>query len=85
MAKSKYRTTLSSFLKKFEQPSYLYPTNFSSGNYRKPQMILCKCRFQISIRGPAVWMDLVGIKPILIPLLLKNPFKEASADDNNVL
>ena len=37
MHKIKNRTASSSFLEKFEQPSHLYPTRFSSGNYRKPQ------------------------------------------------
>ena len=60
MYKLKNRTAPSSFLKKFEQTDHLYPTSFSSGNYRKPQIILRKCRFHISIRGPAIWNNLVG-------------------------
>ena len=35
---------------KIEQPSHSYPTCFSSEIYRKPQIKLSKCRFQISIR-----------------------------------
>ena len=61
MHKIKNRTAPSSFLEKFEQPSHLYSTSFSSGNYRKPQIKLRKCRFRISIRGPAIWNDIVGI------------------------
>ena len=49
----------SSFLEKYEQPAHSYPTRFSSGSYRKPQIILRKCRFRISIRGPAIWNNLV--------------------------
>ena len=60
MHKIKNRPALSSFLEKFEQPSYSYSTCFSSGNYRKPQIKLHKCRFGISIRGPAIWNDIVG-------------------------
>ena len=57
MHKIKNRTAPSLLL---EQPSHSYSTRFSSGNYRKPQIKLRKCRFQISIRGPAIWNDLVG-------------------------
>ena len=56
----KNRTAPPSFLEKFEQLSHSYSTRFSSGNYRKPQNKLRKCRFRISIRGPAIWNDLVG-------------------------
>ena len=59
MHKIKNRTAPLSFLEKFEQPAHSYPTRLSSGNYRKPQIILRKCRFQISIRGPAIWKNLV--------------------------
>ena len=45
MHKIKNRTVLSSFLEKFEQPSHSYSTHFSSGNYRKAQIKLRKCRF----------------------------------------
>ena len=54
MHKIKNTIVPSSFLEKFEQPSHSYPTRFSSGNYRKPQIKLCKCRFRISSRGPAI-------------------------------
>ena len=60
MNKIKNRAAPSSFLETFEQPSHSYSTRFSSGNYRKPQTKLRKCRFRISIRGPAIWNDLVG-------------------------
>ena len=60
MHKIKNRTALSSFLEKFEQHAHSYPTRFSGGNYRKPQIILRKCRLRISIRGPAIWNNLVG-------------------------
>ena len=60
MHKIKSRTAPSSFLEKSEQPSHSYSTHFLSGNYRKPQIKLRKCRFRISIRGPAIWNDLVG-------------------------
>ena len=60
MHKIKNRTAPSSFFEKFEQPSHSYSIRFSSGNYRKPQIKLHKCRFRISIRGPAIWNDLVG-------------------------
>ena len=59
MYKIKSGTAPSSFLEKFEQPAHSYPTGFSSGNYRKPQNKLRKCRFRISIRGPAIWNSLV--------------------------
>ena len=94
MHKIKNRTAPSSFLEKFEQPAHSYPTRFSSGNYRKPQIILRKCRFQISIRGPAIWNNLVGstkkeiqsssllktkIKRKLLFLKMKSPFSNAFA------
>ena len=60
MYKIKNRTSPSLFLEKFEQSSHSYSTSFSSGNYRKPQIRLRKCRFRISTRGPAIWNDLVG-------------------------
>ena len=60
MHKIKNRTSPPLFLEKFEQPSCSSPTRFSSRNYRKPQIKLRKCRFRISIRGPAIWNDLVG-------------------------
>ena len=59
MHKIKSRTAPSLFLANFEQPSHSHPARFSSGYYRKPQIKLCKCRFWISIRGPAIWIDLV--------------------------
>ena len=60
MHKIKNITAPSSVLEKFEQPSHSYPTRFSRGNYTKPQIILRKCRFWISIRGPPIWNNLVG-------------------------
>ena len=57
--KIKNRTAPSSFLEKFDH-AHSYSTRFSSGNYRKPQIKLRKCRFRISIGGPAIWNDLVG-------------------------
>ena len=60
MHKIKNRTAPSSFLEIFQQPSHSYSTRFSSGNYRKAQINLHKCRFRISIRGPAILNDLVG-------------------------
>ena len=60
MHKIKNRTVPSLFLEKFEQSSHSYPTRFSSGNYRKLQKKLYKCTFRISIRGPAIWTDIVG-------------------------
>ena len=60
MHKIKNKTAPSSFLEKFEQPSHLYSTRFSSGNYRKPQTKLRKCVFRTSIRDPAESKNLVG-------------------------
>ena len=60
MHKIKNQTAPSSFLEKIEQPSHSYSTRFSSGNYRKPQIKLCECRFRIFIRITAIWNDLVG-------------------------
>ena len=94
MYKIKNRTAPSSFLEKFEQPAHSYPAHFSSGNYRKPQIILPKCRFRISIRVPAIWNNLVGstekeiqlsslfkttIKRKLLFLKMKSPFSIAFA------
>ena len=59
MHKIKNRTATSSFLEKFEQSSHSHPTRFLSGNYRLQQIKLCKSRFRISIRGPAIWNELV--------------------------
>ena len=60
MHKIKNRPAPSSFLEKFEQPAHSYPTSFSGGNYRKPKIILRKCRFRISIRSPAIWNNLAA-------------------------
>ena len=60
MHRIKSRTAPSSFPERFEQSSHSYPIRFSGRNYRKPQIKLRKCRFRISIRGPAKWNDLVG-------------------------
>ena len=60
MQKTKSRSALSSFLEKFDEPSHSYQTRLSNGNYRKPQIKLRKCRFRISISGPAIWNDLIG-------------------------
>ena len=60
MHKIKNRTAPSSYLEQFEQPAHSYPTRVSSGNYRIPQIMLRKCRFRISIRGPATWNNLLG-------------------------
>ena len=60
MHKIKNRTAPSLFLEKFERPSHSYSTRFSSENYRKPQIKLSKCRFRISVGGPAIWNDLFG-------------------------
>ena len=57
MHKIKSRTASSYFLEKFKQPAHLYPARFSSGNSK---IILRKCRFRISIRGPTVWNNQVG-------------------------
>ena len=51
MHKIKNRTAPSSFLEKFEQPSHSHSTRFSSGNYRKPQIKLCR-----------IWKDLIRSK-----------------------
>ena len=59
MHKIKNRAAPSSFLEKFEQSSHSHPTRFLSWNYRLQQIKLCKCRFRISIRGPAIWNELV--------------------------
>ena len=59
MHKIKNRTAPTSFLEKFEQLAHSYATRFSSGSYRKPQIIFRKCRFRISIRGPAILNNLV--------------------------
>ena len=77
MHKIKNRTAPSSFFKEFEQPSHSYPTRFSSRNYSKPQIKLRKCRFRISIRGPAIWKNLVGStgKEIQSSFLFKTKIK----------
>ena len=43
-----------------EEPTNSCPIRVSSGNYKKAQIKLRKCRFQTSIRGPAIWNNLVG-------------------------
>ena len=58
MYKVKNRTAPSLFLEKFERISHSHLIRFSSGNYMKPQIKLRKCRFRISIRGPAIWNGL---------------------------
>ena len=60
MHKIKNRTAPLSFLEKIEQPAHSYLTRFSGGSYRKPKIILRKCRFRISIRSPAISNNLAG-------------------------
>ena len=94
MHKIKNRTAPSSFLEKIDQPAHSYPTRFSNGDYRKPQIVLRKCRFRIPFRGPAIWNNLVGstgkeiqssslfktkVKRKLLFLKMKSPFSNAFA------
>ena len=74
-------TAPSSFLEKFEQPADWYPTHL----YRKPQIKLRKHRFRISIRGPAIWNDLVGSteKEIQSSYLLKTKVKSKLVNFEN--
>ena len=60
MHKITNRTAPSLFPEKFEEPTNSCPIRVSSGNYKKAQIKLRKCRFQTSIRGPAIWNNLVG-------------------------
>ena len=77
MHEIKNRTVPPSFLEKIEQPAHSYPTRFSNGNYRKPQIELRKCRFRVSIRGPAIWNNLVRSKEkeIQLSFLFKTKIK----------
>ena len=75
MHKLKKRTAPASFLEQHEQPSHSYPTRFSSGIYRKSLINLYKCTFRISIRGPAVWKDLVGSTEKVPSSLIKTKMK----------
>ena len=59
MRKIKTRSPASSFLLNFEQTSHSYPARFSSENYGKPRIKLCKCRFRCFIRAPVIWNNLV--------------------------
>ena len=77
MHKIKNRTAPLSFLEKFEQSFHLHTTRFSSGNYSKSQIELCRCRFRISIKVPAIWNGLVVStkKKIQLPSLSKSKIK----------
>ena len=55
MHKIKTGTGPPAFCTTFKMPSHSYPTRFSSVNYSTPKPRLCKSRFRISIRGPAIW------------------------------
>ena len=44
----------------FKIPSHSYPIRFSSVNSRKRKTKICKCRFRISVRGPAIWKNFVA-------------------------
>ena len=43
------------FRNRFQKVSHNYPTHFSNLNYKLPKLILNKCRFRISMRGPKIW------------------------------
>ena len=60
--KIKNKSSQSSFLKNIAPGSVSYPTRFSSRNYRKPKKKkkLHHYRFQIFIKGPAIWKELAG-------------------------
>ena len=75
MPKIKNRATPPLFLEKFGQPSNSVSTHFSSGNYRKRQIKLRICRFRISIRGPAIWNELVGSTEKVIQSQFKTKIK----------
>lgn len=44
----------------FKLSSLPYPKHSSRANYSKPETSLRKIRFQISIRGPAIWTNFVA-------------------------
>ena len=87
MHKMKNRTAPSPFLENFKQLSHSNPRGFSSGKYRKPQIKLRKCRFRTLIRGPAIWIDLVGSaeKEIQSSSLFKTKIKSKLLNFENEL
>ena len=60
MHKIKTGTGPAAFHTTFKMPSHSYPTRLPSVNYNKPKTRLRKSRFQISIRGPAIWNNFVA-------------------------
>ena len=59
MHKVKTATAPAVFLPKFRKPAYPYPTNFSKLNYIKPPSQLRRSKYRISVRGPALWNELL--------------------------
>ena len=51
MHKIKSQTAPKIFQDKFRKPTYKYPTNFSTSNYRMPPFKSSNSKYRISIRG----------------------------------
>ena len=60
MHKTKTEMDPAAFRTTFKMPTHSYPTRFSGVNYSKPKTRLCKRRFRISIRGPAICNNFVA-------------------------
>ena len=68
MHKTETGTGPAAFHATFKMPSYSYPTRFSIANYSKTKTRLRKSKFQISLRGPAIYI----YRTILLLIQRKN-------------
>ena len=59
MHKVKTETAPAVFLPKFQKLAQPYPYNFSKLNYIKPTSQLSRSKYRISVRGPALWNELL--------------------------
>ena len=62
MHKIKARTAVAAFHTTFKMPTRSYPTCFSSVNCTKPETIVCKSRFLVSIQDQALWNNFAANK-----------------------
>ena len=66
------------FKKAFKFPNHQYPTAFARSNFVKPKTALAQSKYRISIRGPALWNELLSTseKELTNKLLFKSRIKE---------
>ena len=78
MHKIKNKNVPHIFLKQFDVPCHVYPTNFSLINFSVPRTFLKITRFAISARGPLLWKNCLSKEEKEIDNFL--PFKKRAKE-----